>query len=424
MKIFGLEIRKSRDFKAVEERILKLEEEVRSVSLSDHDFWHFFDPLGKFSNVSSPEQAMRLAAAYRCISILSGTIASLPLLVERRKNGYFSADEGNDLFSLLRWKANDRQTAYTMKENAIIQMHTMGNAYILIRRDAWGEVSGLVLIPSMYVNHDVLTDLYTINDPFNGVFGSFSADEVIHLRNKSLDGGITGVSTIHYASRVLSVAQNADSQTLSGLKSGNKMKGFVTGGSAMSGLGAHADSEVDKVAERLNGELASDKPIMRLPGGVDFKQISISPADAQLLETRKFSVFEICRFFGVHPDKVFAEQSSNYKASENSQISFLTDTLFPELAKIEAEFVTKLFSTSLLPKYRIVFDLSALYQTDLKGKSEYYQRMLGNGAITPNEIRKREGYSPVEGGDDVFVSCNIAPINSAKIRGEKGIKGR
>ena len=407
MRIFGFEIKRA------EKRSAK-----QTVSPADPDFWAFFDPLGKFSDTSSPEQAMRLAAAYRCISILSGTIASLPLLVERRRNGYFSADEGSDLFSLLRWKSNARQTAYTVKENAIIQMHTMGNAYILIQRDMWGDVSGLVLIPSMYVNHDVLTDLYTINDPFNGVFGTFSADDVIHLRNKSLDGGITGVSTIHYASRVLSVASSADSQTLSELKGGNRLKGFVSGGSSMNGLGAHSDKEVDKVAKRIDAEV-KNKDIVRLPGGIEFKPISISPADAQLLETRKFSVFEIARFFGVHPDKIFAEQSSNYKASENSQISFLTDTLFPELAKIEAEFVTKLFPTSLLPKYRIVFDLSAMYQTDLKAKSEYYQRMLGTGGITPNEIRKREGYSPVEGGDDAFVSCNIAPISSKKIRGDK-----
>ena len=104
---------------------------------------------------------------------------------------------------------------------------------------------------------------------------------------------------------------------------------------------------------------------MRLPGELNWLPYSMSPADAQILENREFSVFDVCRFFGVHPDKVFVRQNSNYKASENSQTSFMTDTLQPLLTQIETELTTKLVQKKLMGiKEKIEFDRVALYQLD------------------------------------------------------------
>ena len=127
---------------------------------------------------------------------------------------------------------------------------------------------------------------------------------------------------------------HADEQTLVNMRNGNKEKGFLTGGSFMAGMGTVQDEQVDRVAERLREQLASGESVVRLPGELQWQPYSISPADAEILANRKFGVFEICRFFGVHPDKVFVEQTSNYKASENSQTFFMTDTLQPLLAQI------------------------------------------------------------------------------------------
>lgn len=409
MKILGFEIKKQN------------RTDKRSISSDDPYLMEYFTRLGLIdtnsTTVTDGGTAMRLATVYRCVSILSGTIASLPLRTMRRKGEYFMVDEESELYPIFSHSASRRQTFYDMMENAIIQMLLDGNAYIFIQRRN-GEASELVLCSQGSATYDKYLDKYTIRDSVNGIVGTFDAWQVIHLRNKSLDGGYTGVSTITYAARSLGITANADDQTLKELKGGNKMKGFVTGGDIASGLGKFQDGQIDVVKERLNSELASGANIMRMPAGVEFRQISISPADAQLLETRKFSVFEICRFFGVHPDKVFAEQSSNYKASENSQVSFLTDTLQPILSKIEAEFKFKLIPRNLSAKRKIEYGLDALYQVDLKTKADYYKGMLEIGALTTNEIRKRENLSPVQGGDVPFVSCNIAPIDSLKIKGE------
>lgn len=131
------------------------------------------------------------------------------------------------------------------------------------------------------------------------------------------------------------------------------------------------------------------------------------------METKKFSILDICRFYGVHPDKVFAGQSTNYKASEMSNVSFLTDTLQPILKQIEAEFNYKLIPNSVANLYSISFDLSCLYQTDLTTQASYYKALEEMGAHSPNDTRRALGKPPVEGGDKVFISCNVQPIEAA-----------
>lgn len=380
------------------------------------------NPYGSVS-VTSGDLAMKIAAVYRSVSILSGTIASLPLYPRRKVNDkHFAIDYDSSLYLLLKWKASERLTAYQTLESAIIQILMYGNAYIFPKFKN-GTYSELILLKQGSVNYDIYTDKYTISDFENGISGTFDSWRIIHLRNKSLDGSKLGVSTIQYASRILNISANADEQTLANMKSGNKQKGFLTGGSMMDGMGKIKDAQVDKVAERLEAQLASGDSVMRLPGELKWYPYTISPADAQILDNRKFSVFDICRFFGVHPDKVFVEQTSNYKASENSQTSFMTDTLQPLLAQIEIEFTTKLISRKLIGVKEIIqFDRVALYQLDPKGAASYYKDMFEVGGMKTNEIRLAENREPTEGGDVAFVSANVAPITSAKIYGEPQVK--
>lgn len=397
--------------------------EQRSISSDDPWLPEYMNligtnPYGAVS-VNSGDLAMKIAAVYRSVSILSGTIASLPLYPMRKiNNKNFTTDYDSSLYSLLRWKASDRLSAYQSLESAIIQLLMAGNAYIFPKFKN-GDYSELVLLKQGTVVYDIFTDKYTITDYENNIYGTFDSWRIIHLRNKSLDGSKIGVSTIQYASRILNIAANADEQTLANMKSGNKQKGFLTGGSLMDGMGKVKDTQVDKVAERLEAQLASGDSVMRLPGELKWFPYTISPADAQILENRKFSIFDICRFFGVHPDKVFVEQTSNYKASENSQTSFMTDTLQPLLVQIESEFTTKLIARKLIGKKEIIqFDRVALYQLDPKGAASYYKDMFEIGGMTTNRIRQENNEDPVEGGDVAFVSANVAPINSAKIYGE------
>ena len=370
-------------------------------------------------HVTSPRLALKIATVFRCVDILSRSIASLPLQMEIKRNGVFQVDEGSDINYLLSVRANSRLTSYDIMQNAIIQMVTTGNAYIFPKYSHSG-VSELILLSPHTTTYDIQANEYHVNDMINSVIGVFDSDEIIHLRNMSLNGGYTGVSTIQYASRVMNVAANADERTLDSFKPGNTLKGFISGdGTAgVQGLGEMQDKQLAAVEERVSRQTDSGKNIFSIPGAAKFNQLSISSTDLQLLETRKFSVLDICRFFGVHPDKAFAGQSQNYKASELSGESWLSDTLQPYLKQIESEFTAKLAPKSLAHRMRTRFDVESLLLISLEQQAKYIEKTIQYGIYTPNYWRAKKGQLPVPGGDDLMMSMNVAPINSEKFKGK------
>ena len=144
---------------------------------------------------------------------------------------------------------------------------------------------------------------------------------------------------------------------------------------------------------------------------MDYKAIGVNPSDAQLLETRQYSVFDICRFFGVSPQKAYDMSTQSYSSIEASQLAFLTDTLQPMLEKIELEFERKLFLPSEKFKYDVSFDTSVMLRTDKNAQAEYYTKMYNLGVLTTNDIRRQLDYEPVENGDQPFIQSNLVPID-------------
>ena len=379
--------------------------------------------------VGNEYQATKIATVFRCVEILSAGVAGLPFRKKRlnRAEGYFldvdgTTDRTNYLIGV---RPNPHSTGYELIKNAVAQMHLQGNAYIVPRYDLTGKLSELILCSPRTVSHDPVTDVYTVNDLYNGIFGeTFLPNEIIHLRNMSLDGGRTGVSTIQFAANALGIQATADSQTKTIFAKGGRIKGIVGNDNSVVGFGEYADEQLETLADKVQAQLNCGNDIISMPGQAQFTPISMTAVDMQLLEHKKFGVQEICRFFGVHPDKVFAQQSNNYKASDMAQVTFITDTLNPILRKFEAEFRAKLIPASVADDYKFVFDLSPLFTTDLTTEAEYMTKTINAGVMTVNEWRRRKDLKPVAGGDVTFISCNVAPIDSKKIQGEKSTPTR
>ena len=364
--------------------------------------------------VTRKELAMKIAAVYRCVDVVSKGVAQLPLVVKRKEDDYFVIDN-EDVFGLtyiLQMRPNERLSAYEFKKAAMVQILIgNGNAYVFPEWGADGYDSLILLSPGS-CTYDVYSNTYIVSDPINKVYGTFDADEIIHLKNLSLDGGYTGVSTLQYASRTLAISANADSANVESFKTRGTLSGFVSGkNNSTLGFGTIQDTQLQGVADNIEKQLASGKKIFNLPGEMSFNQISLSPSDIQLLETKTFNVLDICRFFGVHPDKVFAQQTANYKASEMSQVSFLTDTLQPILTQIENELQIKLIPRELAMQYKIDFDIEPLLQTDLLTQADYINKTISSGVKTVNQWRKKFGQAPVEGGDKVLVSANLKALD-------------
>ena len=372
-----------------------------------------------FAIPTSSNSGMMLAAVWRCVDIVSGTVASLGIDIERRIGKYWQVDTKHPLELVLRLKPNDRVNSFDFWKAAVVEMLLHGNAYIYPYFNADNEVTRLYLIPNGACLYDKDTDTYDISDDTNGLFTTCNGWRIIHLKNLSLDGGFTGVSTLTYAQKVLGVGGNLDSLQLDSFASGSTLRGFISGDSNLTqGFGAPQDDQLKAVKDSITKQLNSGAKIFTLPGTMKFNQLSLSPSDLQLVESKNLNVLDICRFFGVHPDRVFQSSSTNYKGSESAQTAFMTDTLFPLINKIETELTVKLIPNKMLGDFRIKFDLDDYYIGDMSTKADYYTKMIAAGVLTPNEVRMREGHTPVDGGDSAFISCNVAPIDSAKIKGE------
>lgn len=395
--------------------VLTGKKQVRSIGEGNITTWFGNNDLQVIAESSysvGPDMAMKLAAVYRCTSIVSGTVASLPLQIKKKVDGsYWKTEDTGRLANLLALKPNERQTSFDLIRNAVVQILNQGNAYIYPEWRMNGDLGRLILLSPNTCTYDKMSNRYIVNDMMNHVFGTFEADEMIHLRNLSTDGGYLGVSTLQYAAKVLRIASKSDDKSEEVYSPGGTRRGFVTGGDVyVKGVGAFQDNELKNVADRVSEELKSGKQIMNLPAGTGFSAIDLSPADSRLLENKQFGVLEICRFYGVHPDKVFAGQSTNYKASEMSQVLFMSDTLQQILKQISLEFTAKLFVPSQYGRYRIEFSIKDFYNTDLITQATVTEKNIQAGLQTINEARLEKGYPPVPGGDELLVSANLMPV--------------
>ena len=363
--------------------------------------------------------SMQVATVYRCVKVISDGVASLPLRYMTLQGGRYVEDVRSPFHYLLTVQPQPEMSAYDFWAHAVTLMLLEGNAYIFPRY-VLGELTDLVLCHKGTVSHDILNSKYIISDSYNGIFGTFDESEVVHLYLHSCDGR-RGESVIDHARRTLGIAVAGDNETEKRFTNGGTVRGFVTNDKAVTGFGKVQDDELSNLATSLDDQFVGGKRIVSLPGDSDFKQISLSSTDMQFLETRKFTVREICRFFGVPTSYVFDDNATNYKSAEMANLTFLTMTLDPILKRIENELRRKLIPRSQCCRQTFQYDRSDIYSLDLQSKAAYYKQMLEIGAMTANEIRHKENLPEVDGGDTPLVSANLLPLDT--IREAKGVTG-
>lgn len=364
-----------------------------------------------FDSVASG--AMSVATVYRCVKFLSESVASLPLQYLSKRGDIFLDCADEPLHYLLNVEPDRNLNAFDFWRQAVQQVLLDGNAYIIpvYEKEAGGiHVSRLVLCSRGSVSHDVLNDLYAVNDIYNGISATYAEPDIIHLKNIAAMDGKRGVGVIAYARQATATALAGDRETQTRFESGGIVRGIVSNGASVRGFGEYQDKELSKTAVNLDDRFHRNREnIVSLPGQVDFKQMSLSSTDMQFLETRKFTVLEICRFFGVHPSFVFSDTSLNYKSAEQANVAFLSHTLNPLLRHIETELQRKLIPRALYGKSQIKFERRSLYACDMDSLMRARLNMLQVGASV-NEVRRLDNLVPIPGGDVPLVSANLKSV--------------
>src|SRR5574344_1880694 len=358
----------------------------------------------------SDQTALNIATVYRCVKLLSESVANLPIQVMRLKGDLFATDTSSRLSYLLNIQPDNNTNAFDFWVQAIQNVLLTGNAYIVpIYNSVTLEADRLALCNSRCVMHDTTYDRYTISDITNGVYGVYDESEVIHIKGLTLDGK-NGLSVLTFARLTAGIAATGDNETLKRFANGGNVRGIVSNDTSVRGFGEYQDAELAKTAQNVDEHFQQGERIVSLPGQIKFDQISLSSTDMQFLESRKFTVREICRFFGVHPSFVFDDTSNNYKSAEMANVAFLNNTLNPILRKIETELLRKLVAPALATKRKFEFNRQSLYACDLESRSKYWQQVIATGLYTINELRREENKPDVEGRDVVLASANLKSV--------------
>ena len=350
-------------------------------------------------------QSLALSAVYRCVEVITNGVASLPVKLYRTDEKGFKYEMHNNLSFILSKKPTGKINAFTFYKLIVKDILLQGNAYALILRNGKGEVIGLQYIQAGLVSPIDRGD--RIEYQVTGIKGFVRQEDILHFMNYT-DNGVYGISVLTHARRTLGIADYGENASENFYKSGGCTTGFLKFDGPSSGK--QREEILSAWNQATGGVRNQPNGIPVLPANVNYTQLSVNPADAQLLESREFSVVEICRFFGVSPTKCFDLTHASYNNSEMAELAFLNDTLRPLLTKIEMEMETKLFKPE--EGYDIKFDVSELLRTDKKSQAEYFTKMFNLGVLSPNDIRKELDMDEIEGGDIHCAQINLTSIKN------------
>lgn len=384
---------------------------------SSYSFYMGGSSAGKNVNERS---AMQMTAVYSCVRILAEAVAGLPLHLYRYKEdgGKEKALDFN-LYHLLHDEPNKEMSSFIFRETLMTHLLLWGNAYAQIIRNGKGEVVALYpLMPNkMKVDRDENGELYytytrsteeALTMESSTVY--LTPRDVLHIPGLGFDG-LVGYSPI-------AMAKNAIGLAIATEEYGAK---FFANGAAPSGVLEHPGTIKDPARLRENwnstfGGSANSGKVAVLEEGMKYTPISISPEQAQFLETRKFQIDEIARIFRVPPHMVGDLEKSSFSNIEQQSLEFVKYTLDPWVVRWEQSLARSLLTEDEKKIYFFKFNLEGLLRGDYASRMSGYATARQNGWMSANDIRELENMDKIpaeEGGDLYLINGNMLPLNKA-----------
>lgn len=350
------------------------------------------------------DTAMSVSAFHRGVIYISTQMAKLPWEV---KDKNFEIIEGG-VATLLDLAPNPEMNAFVFKTWLVSQAIQLGNSFAEIQRNGRGEPVALWPLPTKSVDLFRAPDgslVYRVLGASPDIAGEdayIPARNVFHCRNFHTKDGMIGQGLIAYAMDTLSIGKAADRMA----------SGIFNNAGIPSGVlkvkGRLSDEAYKRLEENWKAENNERKAggIAILEEEMTFEPLNLDPEVLQFLESRKFNVLELARFFGLPPTKLFDQATATYSNVENANLEVAVDTLDAWAVNLELEADVKLLNNRFGGRYTEL-DLYAVFRGDMKTRADYFKAMMSVGAMTPNQIRKREGM-PGYGadGDRYYIATN------------------
>jgi HK97 family phage portal protein len=358
------------------------------------------------------ETALAVPAVYTCVSIIANNIAALPIDVYTKSKGK-RKEVGVPLYLRL---PNQAMTPFEFKFRVATSLLIDGNSYVYVLRDEKGKVLELTpLHPDrVEVKRDSKGGKYFIVDGVEE--NPMRSDEIIHTLGFVTAGSLTGVSPL-YATNTMNIAHSAEAYSADFYQNGASMQGVIE-------IPAKPGKPIaPEELERMKREFTARHrgrngyAVGALSDGATWKPITLSPVDAQLIESRKYTATQITGMYHVPAYIVDPNVTSTWGSGIAEQnTNFVQKTLVPWIIRIEESFSAHLLQGSQYMKLNV----SALLRGSDKEQAEIFHKAITDGWMTRNEVRQLREMEPLPGLDEPLVMLNMASDqdNTEKIQAQ------
>jgi HK97 family phage portal protein len=360
--------------------------------------WAAIAPGIGWPGAMSAHAAESLSAVFACSTVIASSLASIPALVYRREGDNRLEAMTHPLRRITRVGVNEQMGWPDFLEHLVVSMLLTGNGLAEIVRSDRGQLTGFRFVPWGMVTVQYLSSGRLAYDVTDGRGGTrrLLQNEVLHLRDRT-DDGLIGRSRLSRAAETVAGVATANLFARSFLDRGAAPSGAIEVPGAMTELQRTALRK--QMQDRHSGAANAGSTLV-LDGGMKWSKMSLSPEDAELLETRKFGVEEICRLFQVPPPLVQDYSHNTFTNSETAGRWFAMFTLSPMARKIEAEFARSVFPSD--GGFELELDLSGFLRGDPQTRWANHKIAIDAGVLDKDEVRQIEGWNPRPAAKEVI----------------------
>lgn len=354
--------------------------------------------------IVGPENAMQSAAVYACVNVLASSLAQLPLHVLRKDGRNIETAKDHPMYYLLHDNPNFWQTSYKMREYNQSAVLLYGNAYLHIERDKKGNPLSIESREPWQVSLLKNGSRYTYGYYSEDGTKAISPEDMIHI--KALGTSLKmGKSVIQQHAETIGLGLDAK-EFASGFFNGNaRPAGIVT---VKQPINQNAWDNFKRMWEKAQAELKrKENKTILLPADLDYKALTISPVDTELLAMMKLTRSEIAGIFNVPAHMINDLERATFSNISEQTIQFIRYSLMPWIVNWEQELNRKVFTESERKAgYFVKFNLSGIMRGTPSERATFYHNAITDGWMSRNEARAFEDMNPVDGLDEMLVSVN------------------
>lgn len=387
----------------------------------------------KIVYANSPLKALSISAVHRAIELRTKTLGLMPVQYRRKdtEKGNFTPwmqGIGKRINYLLQEEPNPIMTAPSLWSQVTVNQLQLGNGFVYIERDVFGDPVHLWLASCGGYNYIEGTyDISYLSEIGIIQKSNVPKRDVLHFPNTyRYQNGFWGIPTLQFAAAELSLIKTEKQQALETAAKGGRIKLLIGEEKPAQVAGTLAfgmfdKQETDNYAKEINTKIYQ-QDVVALRGLDKVQNISMSAQDMQMIEQLGLSYDDISRYYAVPRPLLMLDTNSHYNDYQNATMEFHTRTILPDKTDREKEIARKLIGV----KYYGVRDIhiceKPLLAMDPERQAKVDELSLRTGAKTVNEIRREHDMPSVANGDIVYVSTNLAELGSKKLSGTNAVR--